>query len=144
VIGGYFDPFARHVAYIKHKMCIDGLIEDRDCIFNWFYIWKMRWWWIHILFSVNCFSLFLGHGFTYVLLFYLDRHICHHVRMHGEYRFMCCMKNNKSVRRLASFTTIQKGNFVGLFVCEFIFQLYGYLLSISLICFAGSLSQLYC
>jgi hypothetical protein len=112
VIGGYFDPFARRVAYIKHKMCIDGLIEDRDCIFNWFYIWKIRqWWWIHILFGVNCVSLFLGHGFTYVLLLlYLDRHICHHVRMHGEYRFMCCMKNHKSVRRLVSFTTIQKGN----------------------------------
>ncbi|WJX92202.1 hypothetical protein P8452_73879 [Trifolium repens] len=37
-----------------------------------------------------------------------NRHICHHVRMHGEYRFMCCMKNHKSVRRLASFATIQK------------------------------------
>ncbi|WJX11965.1 hypothetical protein P8452_02511 [Trifolium repens] len=28
-----------------------------------------------------------------------NRHICHHVRMHGEYRFMCCMKNHKSIQK---------------------------------------------
>lgn len=38
------------------------------------------------------------------------RHIFHHAPLHGEYRFMCCLKNHKSVRRLASFTTTQKGN----------------------------------
>ncbi|XP_045829250.1 ribonuclease E/G-like protein, chloroplastic isoform X4 [Trifolium pratense] len=40
----------------------------------------------------------------------ISQYICHHVPMHGEYRFMCCMKNHKSVRRLASFTTTQKGS----------------------------------
>ncbi|CAK8537720.1 unnamed protein product [Lathyrus sativus] len=33
------------------------------------------------------------------------RHICHRVSLHGEYKFTCCMKNNNSFRRLASFAT---------------------------------------
>ncbi|CAI8585716.1 unnamed protein product [Vicia faba] len=37
------------------------------------------------------------------------RHICNHVTLHGEYKFTCCMKNDKPVRRLASFAT-RKGN----------------------------------
>ena len=78
-------------------------------------------------FSVNCFSHFVCLDCTYVLK-YCDRHIFHHVPLHGEYRFMCCLKNHKSVRRLASFKTTQKGNsdiflegLVGLFVYDFIF-----------------------